>query len=153
MKVILFENVEKLGKQGDIVTVKDGYARNYLIPQNLAKTATDKTVTLLEEHKKKLRKKDVKLAEEARSVAEQVEKVQVVLSKKVGPEGKLYGSVTPSEVAEQLNEKGFNIDKKAVKIDEPIKTTGEFTVKVRLHKEVDADIKVVVQPDEEAEEK
>ncbi len=149
MKVILFENVDKLGKQGDIVTVKDGYARNYLIPNNLAKIATPKATKLLEEHKKNLQKKDLKLADDARSVAEQLEKVKVVLTKKVGPEGKLYGSVTTAEIAEKIQAKGFDIDKKNIEIEEAIKTTGEFEVDVKLHRDVHARCKVIVKAEEE----
>lgn len=149
MKVILFENVDKLGSQGEIVTVKDGYARNYLIPNNLAQEATPKATRRLEEHKKTLRKKDLKLADEAKSVADQLEKVAIHLKKKVGPEGKLYGSVTTAEIAEKLQEKDFNVDKKAIEIEEAIKTAGEYIVDVKLHRDVHAKCKVIVKAEEE----
>ncbi len=145
MKVILFENVEKLGKQGDIVEVKDGYARNYLIPKGLAKKATKGATRLLEEHKKAMRKREIKAKNEAETIAAQLEKTEVVIYKKVGPEGKLYGSVTTQEIAEKLQEKEFKIDKKQIYIEEPIKTEGVYTVEVKLHPEVSAKVKVWVK--------
>lgn len=148
MKVILFENIEKLGNQGDLVEVKPGFARNYLIPQGLAQLATEKAMRLLEDHKKKMRKKEIKLVSEAKVVAEQLEKEEIVVLKKVGPEGKLYGSVTTAELAEKLQEKDYNVEKKQIHIEEPIKTTGVFTITVKLYTEVEVDVKLWVNEDE-----
>jgi len=149
MKVILFENVDKLGHQGDLVNVKPGYARNYLIPQGLAKLATEKAMKLLEEHRKALKKKEIKARSEALLLAQELEKVSVTVLKKVGPEGKLYGSLTSADVAEKLQEKKFNIDRKHIEVEDHIKTVGEYTVEVKLFQDVCAKVKVSVQPEAE----
>jgi large subunit ribosomal protein L9 len=142
MKVILRENLENLGEIGDVVDVKDGYARNFLIPRKLAFEASTKNLSQLEAQKKQL---EYKLEKEKRSAEKQrdeLEKVSLTIQMKVGEDGKLFGSVTTQMIAEALKEKGFEIDRKTITIPEPIKALGIYTIEIRLHKEVDAKIKV-----------
>jgi large subunit ribosomal protein L9 len=142
MKVILRENLENLGEIGDVVDVKDGYARNFLIPRKLAFEASTKNLSQLEAQKKQLEYKLEKEKRSAEKQREELEKVSLTIQMKVGEDGKLFGSVTTQMIAEALKEKGFEIDRKTITIPEPIKALGIYTIEIRLHKEVDAKIKV-----------
>lgn len=149
MKVILRKDLVNLGNMGEIVNVRDGYARNYLIPRDYAYYASEVAIKRLD-IEKQLRNK--RLAQEkvsAEAIASSLSEVQVSIAMKVGEEGKLYGSVTSTMVAQQLASKGFDIDKRHIVIEEAIKTLGVFDAKVKLHPEVSANIKVWVISEEE----
>jgi large subunit ribosomal protein L9 len=145
MKVILTEEIRGLGTRGEVVTVKDGYARNYLFPKNLASEATAGNLKKIEHQ----RRKWALLAQEeknaAQKAADSVKGVKVVVQKRVGEHGQLFGSVTANEIADALEAKGVNVDKRRIELAHPIKTIGVHDVEVRLHKDVSAQIQVEVQ--------
>ena len=144
MDVILREDVEKLGAAGDVVTVKDGYARNYLLPRGLAYAATDGNKRRLEaERKSRSRRADAEVAE-AGAIAARLEAVSLSFSMKAGEGDKLFGSVTTHDIAERLKAEGFEVDKKAIDLPEPIKALGVYKVPVRLHPDVKPEIRVWV---------
>lgn len=145
MQVILKENLKNLGKIGDIVNVKDGYARNYLIPKGLAIDATAKNIRALEHAKRVVMEKAKKLVNTAQSLAEKISATEVTIKAKAGEEDKLFGSVTAIDVAEALKEKGLEVDRKKIVIEEPIKRLGIHTVYVKLHPEVTAQLTVKVE--------
>ncbi|MBE2279812.1 MAG: 50S ribosomal protein L9 [Ignavibacteriaceae bacterium] len=144
MKVILRTNLEKLGKAGDVVSVKDGYAVNYLIPKQYAYLATKGNLKAFEEEKKNINKRVQKEVSAAQKIKEEIEKVQITIPVSVGEEEKLFGSVTSQMIADGLKEKGFEIDKRKIEIEEAIKSLGIHDVPVRLHSSVHAVIKVWV---------
>jgi large subunit ribosomal protein L9 len=146
MKVILADDVRGLGHRGDTVTVKPGYARNYLFPQGFAYEANEANVRRLAEEKKKYDQKmshDQRVAQEA---AKRVEGLTVVIQKKAGEEGVLYGSVTAAEIADALVARGIEVDRRRIEVAEPIKRLGQHTVHVRLHRDVTTELIVDVQP-------
>ncbi len=144
MDVILREDVDKLGAAGDVVSVKDGYARNYLLPRGLAYPATDGNRRRLEaEHQSRARRADADRAE-ASEVATRLEAVSLSFTMKAGEGDKLFGSVTSHDVAERLKAEGFAVDKKAVELPEPIKALGVYKVPVRLHPDVKPEVRVWV---------
>jgi large subunit ribosomal protein L9 len=144
MKVILQENIDTLGQIGDIVKVAPGYARNYLLPKGLAIEATEKNAKALEHAKRQLAYKKNKALEAAKQLAAKLEAVNVALTHQAGDEGKLFGSVTTMEIAAFLKEQGLEIDRKKMMLAEPIKQLGEYTVPVKIHPEVTANLKVRV---------
>lgn len=144
MKVILRKNFEQLGKVGEIVTVKDGYARNYLIPRQIAYHASKGNILALEEEKKQIVKKEAKELEAAQTLAAELEKVSITIPVKVGEEEKIFGSVTHQMIADAIAEKGFELDKRKIELTEPIKALGIYTVSVKLHPSVSASIKTWV---------
>lgn len=144
MQVILREDVDKLGKIGDTVKVKDGYARNYLIPMKKAIEATPKNLRALEHTKKMVSDRLRRLKKEAATVADRLKTISVVIKAKAGEEGKLFGAVTSMDIAEAVRAQGIEIDRRKIILDEPIKRLGEYTVQVKLHADVAADIKVSV---------
>lgn len=144
MKVILKENVETLGHIGDIVKVAPGYARNYLIPKGLAIEATTKNAKALEHAKRQMEYKKNKVKEQALQLAAKVEALTVVLVHQAGEGDRLFGSITNMELAEFLKNQGLEIDRKRIVLPEPIKHLGEHTVTVKIHPEVNAALKVVV---------
>ncbi len=144
MKVILRQDIDNLGRLGDVVNVKDGYARNYLIPREFAYVATEKTVKTIEIEKKKYIKRLEKEKEIAEEFAQKLTDLQISIAMKVSEEGKLYGSVTSQMIAQELELRGFNIDKKNIIIEEPIKTLGVFDVNVKLHPEIITTLKIWV---------
>jgi large subunit ribosomal protein L9 len=146
MKVILADDVRGLGHRGDTVTVKPGYARNYLFPQGFAYEATGASVRKLGEEKKKYDEKTLSEKVIAEEVARKVEGLTVVIAKKAGEENQLYGSVTSSEIADALAAKGIEVDRRRVELAEPIRRIGAHTVHVRLHRDVVATLNVDVQP-------
>ena len=148
MKVILRKDVENLGIMGEVVTVKTGYARNYLIPREMAYTATPGAMKALEVEKKQWVKRQAQEKSAAEILAGQLSELQVSVSMKVGEEGKLYGSVTSQMIADELTLRGYNIDKRNVLIDEPIRSLGVFDVRVKLHHEVHSTLKVWVISEE-----
>ena len=146
MKIILAEDVRGLGHRGDTVTVKDGFARNYLFPQSLAWEATEANVRRLGEQKKKYDEKTLHEKRVAEEVSRKMEGLTVVVAKKAGEGDALYGSVTPAEIADALAEKGIEVDRRRVEVAEPIKRLGSHSVHVRLHRDVVAELTVDVQP-------
>ncbi len=148
MQVILKERLENLGHVGDIVTVKPGYARNYLIPQGLAYAATAGNLKRIEREKAKIEKRNAADLSAARERATVIETTSVTFSARAGEEGKLFGSITAADIAEKLAEQGIEIDRKQVMLDEPLKALGVFEVAIRLHAEVRPEIKVWVIKEE-----
>ena len=146
MKVILADDVRGLGHRGDTVTVKPGYARNYLFPQGLAYEANEANVRKLAEQKKNYDEKMLHEKAGAEAVAGQIEGMTVVIMKKAGEGDVLYGSVTPSEIADALAERGVQVDRRRIEVAEPIKRLGEHRVHVRLHRDVATELIVDVQP-------
>jgi len=144
MKVILRKEHEKLGQIGAVVDVKDGYARNYLLPKGIAYPATDGSMRALEEEKKQAARRSAKEQKAGEKLASELEKVSITLQMKVGEDEKLFGSVTSQMVADALKEKGFEIDKRIIDLDEPIKALGIYTVHVKLHQNVTGNVKVWV---------
>ena len=150
MKLILREDVEHLGRGGDLVEVKPGYGRNYLLPRGLAVAANTKNVRELEHQKAVATAKAAKLKASAQAVAKRLADTPVTLKRKVGEQDKLYGSVTALDVAEALTAHGLEIDRRSIDLSEPIKSVGEFEVPVKLHHEVVGKVKVTVQAEESA---
>jgi large subunit ribosomal protein L9 len=147
VKIILKENMDTLGLEGDVVDVAKGYARNYLIPKGIALEANTQNIKLFESQKKKIEVKRLKAKEDAEQVKERLTDVTITISQKVGEEDKLYGSVTSMDIAARLEQKGIVIDRKKISLDKPIKTLGEFEVPIRLYPKVTGTIKVVVVPE------
>ena len=145
MEVILKEDVEKLGHRGDTVKVADGYGRNYLLPKKLAIEATAANKAVIEQMKASAVRRSAKEKEEAAQLVKQLDAISLLFERKVGDHEQLFGSVTSSDIAKQLEEKGFQIDRRKIHLDEPLKQTGEFHVPVKLHREVTAHVKVVVK--------
>jgi large subunit ribosomal protein L9 len=148
MKVILAENIQSLGRIGDVVKVAPGYARNYLVPKGLAMAATDKNVRDLDHKKRILAQKREKVRLQMLSLAEKLNRVTISLRRKVAEEDKLYGSVTVVDIARLLEEQGFTVDRKDIKLAQPIKQLGEFTVPIRVDADVSAEIKITVGKEE-----
>jgi large subunit ribosomal protein L9 len=146
MKVILRSDLDELGLEGAIVNVKEGYARNYLIPKGFALIANNGNIKLIEMQKKKIEANRLKGKEDAMKAAKDLEGIVITISQKVGEEDKLYGSVTNMDIADEMEKKGITIDRKKIVLDKPIKTLGEFEVKVKLHPEVTGIVKVTVVP-------
>lgn len=144
MKIILRQDHEKLGKIGDAVVVKDGYARNYLIPRKIAYRATEGNLRTLEEEKKQQAKRTEKDFRDAEKLAQELEKISVTIKMKVGEDDKLFGSVTSQIITDSLKEKGFTVDKRMVDLGEPIKALGIYTVPIKLHTKITGKIKVWV---------
>jgi large subunit ribosomal protein L9 len=148
MEVILREDVSNLGNRGDVVKVADGYARNYLLPRKLAKEATEGNRAEIEQIKASAVRRSAKEKSEAEALVTQLNAISLVFTRKVGEGDHLFGSVTSSDIAQELAGKGFTIDRRKVQLDEPLKSTGEFHVPVKLHREVTAHIGVTVKGEE-----
>jgi len=148
MQVILREDIDNLGKIGDLVKVADGYARNFLVPGKKAIEATPDNLRAMDHAKKMVSDRLRKLKKEAAAEADQIKGLTVTIKAKVGEEGKLFGSVTSMDIAEAAKARGVNIEKRKIVLDEPIKRVGEFTVTVKLHADVTADFKVSVVAEE-----
>lgn len=148
MEVILLQDVPSLGKAGAIVRVKDGYARNYLIPRRLAEPATAENAEVVRQRQKFLERKQRRELERARALADRLSQIRCVIRRPAGSEGKLFGSVTSAEIEEALRGLGIEVDRKRIEIPEPIRTIGSHTVIVRLHPEVKAKLEVWVEKEE-----
>lgn len=154
MEVILKEDVNKLGHRGDVVKVADGYARNYLLPGKFAIEANAGNKAVIEQMKASAVRKSAKEKTEAEGLSAQLDAIELVFERKVGEHDHLFGSVTSSDIAHQLEEKGFTVDRRKISLEEPLKSIGEFHVPVKLHREVTSHVKVTVkgdQPETEAE--
>ena len=145
MKVILADDVRGLGHRGETVTVKDGFARNFLFPQSLAYEATTANLRRLSEEKKKYDAKTMREQQVAEEVAKKMHGLTVTIQKKAGEENVLYGSVTATDIADALASKGIEVDRRRVEVAEPIKRLGQHTVHVRLHRDVVTELIVDVQ--------
>ena len=144
MKVILQKDIQNLGEAGDIKDVSDGYARNYLVPKGLAIEANVNNIKSLEHEKKVIQEKARKIKNHAQDFAGKIASATVVIKAKAGEEGKLFGSVTTMDIAEQLKGQGIDIDKKKIVMEEPIKRLGSFSVKIRVHPEITTEVNVQV---------
>jgi len=144
MKIILRQDYESLGTTGDVVDVKPGYARNYLIPKNIAMKLTKGNLKILDVERQRLEMQQNRELREARALAEKLEKVSVTASVTVGEDDRIFGTVTSQNIADLLQDKGYTIDKKNIIIDEPVKALGIFPVTVKLHPEVETKIKLWV---------
>jgi large subunit ribosomal protein L9 len=149
MKVILTQTVDRLGKIGDIVNVKDGYARNYLFPKNAAKEATPGNMKILDSLKKKQVLEDAKRLDEAKALAEKIAALSITISAKSGEEEKLFGTVTTEMISAALGNEKVVIDKKDIVLDEPIKKLGVYQVGVKVHPEVKASLRVWIIKEEQ----
>ncbi len=148
VKLILREDVPSLGNAGDLVSVKTGFARNYLVPRGKAILATESNVHQLEHHKRVVAEKVAADLKDLQAVRKRIESLALEVRARVGDEGKLFGSVTAAQIAELLAANGLPIDRRKVLLAEPIKEIGEHSVTVRLHREVSAEVKVQVSPEE-----
>ncbi len=144
MDVILREDVEKLGRSGEVVSVKDGYARNFLLPRGLAYPATEGNRRRLQAEQQQRDRRSAAAVGEAKDLAVRLEAVSLSFTMKAGEGDKLFGSVTAGDIAERLGAEGFTVDKRAVELAEPIKTLGAYKVPVRLHADVKPEIRVWV---------
>jgi large subunit ribosomal protein L9 len=150
MEVILKEDVEKLGHRGDVVKVAEGYGRNFLLPKKLAMEATAANKAVIEQMKQAAVRHSAREKSEAEALVAQLNNVELVFERKVGENEHLFGSVTSSEIAHQLEQKGFNIDRRKLQLEEPLRQLGEFHVPIKLHREVTAHVKVTVKAEEAA---
>jgi len=144
MEIILRQGVENLGKPGDVVNVKAGYARNYLLPHGLAYEATPGNLKRIQQERDRLEAAENERRAGAQGIAERLEQVSLTFSARVGEEGKLFGSVTATDIAQQLETQGFHVEKRQIDLHEPIKALGVYRVPVRLHADVKPEIRVWV---------
>jgi large subunit ribosomal protein L9 len=144
MEIILRQGVENLGKPGDVVKVKAGYARNYLLPHGLAYEATPGNLKRIQQERDRLDAAENERRGAAQGLAEKIEQVSLTFSARVGEEGKLFGSVTATDIAQQLETQGFHIEKRQIDLHEPIKALGVYRVPIRLHADVKPEVRVWV---------
>ena len=151
MEIILKEDVENLGHRGDVIKVAQGYGRNFLLPKNLAIEATAGNKAVIEQMKNSSVRRFAKEKADAELLLQQVEQVELSFTRKTGDSDHLFGSVTGGDIAQALEAQGFEIDRRKVHLEEPLKSLGEFLVPVRLHREVTAHVKVTVAKEADAE--
>lgn len=147
MEVILREHVEHLGARGDVVKVTPGYARNYLLPRKLALAVTDNNKRQIDREKKLAEARDMEERSAAEAVAARMGALEIEIARRTGENDALYGSVTSADIAEALKAKGFEVDKRKIQMPDPIKSLGESTIPVKIHREVTAQVKVKVVSD------
>ncbi len=147
MEVILKEDVAKLGTRGDVVKVAEGYGRNYLLPRKLAIEASASNRAVIDQMKAAAVRRSAKEKAQAEELSKQFEGVSVDFKRRSGEHDQLFGSVTSGDIAEALEKKGFNVDRRKVQLHEPLKTLGEFTVPIKLHKDVTTHLKVLIEKD------
>lgn len=148
MQIILQEDVDKLGNRGELVTVAEGYARNFLLPRKMALEATAGNMKRLEKMRSAFAKKEAVEKGDAQKLAEMLADVSLEVTRKSGESDQLFGSVTSADISEALAAKGFTIDKRKIALAEPIKTIGEFDVPIKLHREIAASVKLAVKKEE-----
>lgn len=147
MRVILREDVQNLGKSGEVVTVKPGFGRNFLLPQGLATLATEKNVKQLEHQKKLVAARNAKLSKDAQAVADKLAGIEVVIERQAGESDKLFGSVSTRDIEEALKHKGVTLDRKKIHLPEPIKALGDYSIDVKLGQHVTGKIRIrIVSP-------
>ena len=151
MEVILREHVDNLGRRGEVVKVADGYARNYLLPRRLALLVTEGHKKPIERERAKFDAKEAEEQKIAQAMSDRMANVQIEISRRVGETEALYGSVTSGDIAEALAAKGLDLDRRKIVLQEPLKKTGEYSVAVKLHREVTTHVKVRVVPEGEPE--
>ncbi|MBA3915806.1 MAG: 50S ribosomal protein L9 [Acidobacteriales bacterium] len=151
MEVILKEDVAKLGARGEVVKVAEGYGRNFLLPRKLAIEATATNKTVIEQMKAASVRRSAKEKTQAEELSKQFEGTSVTFTRRSGENDQLFGSVTSSDIADALEKKGFNIDRRKIQLHEPLKTLGEFTVPIKLHKDVTTHIRVLIEKEATAE--
>ena len=149
MEIILRETIDNLGRAGQVVKVADGYARNYLLPKKLAYPATPGNLKVIEFERKSLLRRESKQKDDSEKLKQMLDSVEVVIRRKVGEQQALYGSVTNSDVADELEKKGFQVEKRKIHMDDHIKQLGEFEIPIRLFKDVTAHIKLKVEAEPE----
>ena len=149
MEVILRETIYNLGRAGQVVKVADGYARNFLLPRKLAYPATPGNLKVIESERQSLVRKEAKQKDESEKLKQMLDAVAIVIRRKVGEQNALYGSVTNSDVAEELEKKGFQVEKRKIHMEDHIKQVGEFEIPIRLFKDVTAHIKLKVEAEPE----
>jgi len=149
MEIILRETIDKVGRAGQVVKVADGFARNYLLPRKLAYIATPGNLKVIEAERQSLLRKEAKQQGDAEQLKQLLDQVEVLIRRKVGEQNALYGSVTNSDVAEELEKKGFQIEKRKIHMDDHIKQIGEYEIPIRLFKDVTAHVKLKVEPETE----
>ncbi len=149
MEIILREAIDKLGHPGDVVTVRAGYARNYLVPRKLAYEATPGNLKIMEQESKNLLRREAKQRGEAEKLREVMSAVEISVTRRVGEQEVLYGSVTTSDIADELEKKGFTVDKRKINLGEHIKQLGEFVIPIRLFADVVAEVKLRVEAEDE----
>ena len=150
MEIILLETIDRLGSLGDLVKVRAGFARNYLLPQGKAKLATAKNIAEIEARRAELEKQLAEVLAAAKARAERLEGLEVSISAKSGGEGKLFGSITNANITDAINEKGIDVEKSEIRMPEgPIRVAGEYDIDVHLHAEVNATIKLTVIGEED----
>jgi len=147
MDVILLDDVEHLGEKGEVHEVADGYGRNYLIPQGLARVATDGAVRQLQEEERQQARKQAAKKEEAEKIKKDLEDMQVVFSAKVGEENRIFGTVTTQQVAVELANRGYDIDRRDIELDEEIRYVGAYTATIQVHSDVSASLDIQVIPE------
>ena len=145
MKVILQKDIQNLGEAGDIKDVADGFARNYLLPRNLVMIANETSKKILQHQEKVIKIKKAKRRKQSEKLHESLNNIEIKISSQSGEEGKLFGAVTPIDIAKKLKELGHEIDKRKIALSEPIKQIGEYTVPVKLDEGLTADLKVLVE--------
>jgi large subunit ribosomal protein L9 len=151
MEVILKEDVNKLGSRGDVVKVAEGYGRNYLLPRKLAIVANEGNKAVIAQMKAAAVRRSAKEKSQAEELAKQFEGLSVSFQRRSGEHDQLFGSVTSGDIAEGVIKKGINLDRRQIQLHDPLKTLGEFTVSVKLHKDVTAHLKVVIEKEAVAE--
>ncbi len=151
MKVILTRDVDNLGRQGEIVSVKPGYGRNYLIPKGMALVATDSVVRHQQELRKQAAHKILKQKEDSEALRNLIEKEDVVVRARVGEESRIFGTITAQQIADELAARGLEVDRRKIELDEDIKTLGVFSATVKIHHDVTAKVKIRVEAEEAAE--
>jgi len=151
MEVILKEDVTKLGSRGDVVKVAEGYGRNFLLPHKLAIEATSGNKKVVEQMRAAALRRSAKEKAQAEELSKQFDGLSVSFQRRSGENDQLFGSVTSSDIAEALEKKGFSLDRRKIQIHEPLKTVGEFTIPVKLHRDVTAHLKVVIEKEAVAE--
>ena len=147
MEVILREHVDNLGKRGDVVKVAEGYARNFLLPRKLALAVTENNKRQIERERAVAEARDAEERVQAESLAQRISALEIEIARRVGENDTLYGSVTSADIAQALQTKGFEVEKKRIHLGEPLKALGETTVPVKVHREVTAQLKVKVVPE------
>jgi large subunit ribosomal protein L9 len=151
MEIILRETIENLGRAGQVVKVADGYARNYLLPRKLAYVATPGNLKVIEFERQSLLRREAKQKDDAEKLKGMLDSVEIVIRRKVGEQNALYGSVTNSDVADELEKRGFQIEKRKIHMEDHIKALGEYSIPIRLFKEVTASVKLKVEPETEGQ--
>ena len=145
MEVILKEDVAKLGSRGDVVKVAEGYGRNFLLPRKLAIEASQGNKKVIDQMRAAAVRRSAKEKSQAEELSKQFDGLSISFARRSGEQDQLFGSVTSGDIADALEKKGFNLDRRKIQLHEPLKTVGEFTVPVKLHKDVTAHLKVVIE--------